>query len=458
MSLQALPPDPALPGLRIASDQEQMRDFFRRHLRPLPATDWEIESCRLSRVHYHRAQRCSLRYTLRLVDGRTRRERPQWVTGLMYAGDRAERIWRKLRAADRQPEVPDAFGTFEPLAFIPDLEMLAQVFPYDRHLPALSRLTIDPVRGLESVFLGQFGPGDWHIEDCGVKPVQYRIGRVAVLRYEVEARTASMTTSERKCFFAKVYRDAEQAERTHRVLETLSDRPAEGTGGLTVAKPVAYLRDLGVVVQEKVPGRSLQQILLQGADGSAVEQAARALAVFRRGRVDRLPRHGRDDEVTVLQRAGQVLGWACPHLRGQVEAVVSAVVARLDEVPLQPTHRELRTDHIFLDGDRVAVVDLDSCAASDPVLDPARILGDLAGLPLRLGTADDGRWDAAAQAFAEEYLRSAPEAWRARLLPHYAGALLKEAVDFFRHLEPRWPESVAVLIHEAEDSLSRRDW
>jgi hypothetical protein len=457
MSLQPLPSDPALPGLSIASDEEQMREVLRCHLRPLPATDWEIEECRLSRVHYHRAQRCSLRYTLRLVDGRTRHERTQWVTGLIYAGDRAARIWRKLLAADPRREVPEAFGTFEPLAFIPELEMLAQVFPYDRHLPGLARLTLDPPPDLEPVLLAEFGPGDWHIEACRVEPVQYRIGRVAVLRYKVKARTGSMTTGETKCFFAKVYRDAEQAERSHRVLETLWDRrPPAGTGGLTVARPVAYLGDLGVVLQEEVAGRSLQQILLRDADASAVGQAARALAAFRRGGVDGLPRHRLDGEVAVLQRAGQVLGWACPHLRGRVEAVVDAVVGGLDEAALQPTHRELRTDHILLDGDRVAVVDLDSCAASDPVLDPARVLADLAGLPLRLGPSDDGRWEAAAHAFAEEYLRSAPEAWRARLVPHYAGALLKEAVDFFRHLEASWPENVAVLIQEAEDALSGR--
>jgi hypothetical protein len=457
MSLEALPADPALPGLRIASDEDRMRELFRRHLRPLRAGALDIEACRLSRVHYHRGDRCSLRYTLRLIDRDTGRERSQWVTGLIYAGDRAARIWRKLRVSDPRREIPRVFRTFEPISFIPDPRMIAQVFPYDRHLPALSRLTLTPPPDLEPVFLAEFGPGDWQIAACSVEPVQYRIGRAAVLRYEVEARTRSTPTGERKRFFAKVYRQEEQGERAQRVLRALWDRPRAGAG-LTVPKPVAYLSDLRTVVQEQARGTSLRQILLQGHDGSAVEEAARALNVFRLGREVALPPHRPDAEVAVLERASQLLGWACPQLQGQVETLVDTIVGRLDEVSPEPTHGELKTDHIFLDGDVLAVVDLDSCSRSDPVLDPARVLADLASLPLRLGMLDDVRWKAAAHAFAEEYLRGAPRGWRARLVPHYAGALLKEAVDLFRHLEPRWPEKVPMLIEEAEGALSRRDW
>jgi hypothetical protein len=457
MSGEALPADPALPALRIASDPDRMQELFARHLRPVRAAAYDIQDCRLSRVHYHRADRCSLRYTLRLIDRDTGREQSQWVTGLIYAGDRAARIWRKLRASEARPQIPQVFRTFEPLSFIPDLNMIAQVFPYDRHLPALSRLTLTPPPELEPVFLAAFGPGDWHMAFCSVEPVQYRIGRAAVLRYEVEARTPSMTTGERKSFYVKAYRKEEQGERARRVLQALWDRPRPGVG-FTVPKPVAYLSDLRTLVQEEARGTSLQQILLQGRDASAVRQAARALSVFRRGRIVGLPHHRLDSEIVVLRTAGRLLGWACPQLAGRVESVVETVVARLDEVPPEPTHGELKTAHIFLAGDSPAVVDLDSCAVSDPMLDPARVLADLAGLPLRLGPPDDGRWKAAADAFVEEYCRAAPRAWRDRLLPHYAGALLKEAVDFFRHLEPGWAEKVPLLIDEAEDALSRREW
>ena len=455
MSLAAFPVDPALPGLQIASDHEEMRELLRRHLRPLPTNGWDIRDCRLSRVHYHRGDRCTLRYTLRLVEPRTGRERSQWATGLICADDRAGRIWRKLRAADPRQEVPQAFATFEPLSLIPDLEMLVQIFPYDRHLPTLLRLTAVPLPDLEPLFLSQFGSGDWRIETWSNEPVQYRPGRVAVLRHTVQAREALLATSEKKRFYVKVYRDEEEAEQAHRVLQLLRDRAR--VGGVTVAEPIAYLSGLRALVLGEVFGTSLQEILLQRQDApAAVRKAARALAGFQREPVAGLRHHRLQDEVAALKRAGQFLEWACPHLRAQVEAIVSAVVADLDEVPPGPTHRELRTDHIFLDGGRLALIDLDSCAAADPLLDPARVLADLAGLSLRLDLADDGRWKAAARVFAEEYLRDAPGPWRNRLFLHYAGAVLKEAVDFFRHQEPHWPENIATLVEEARDALSRR--
>src|SRR5437016_5894813 len=140
MNLEAFPADPGLPQLKIASDPEVMREMFRGHLSPLPGRVYHIQDCLLSWVRYLRDVRCTLQYTLRLLEPGTGRERNQWVSGVIYAEDRAERMWRKLRAAHPGQEVPQAFLTFEPVSLIPDLNMLVQVFPYDRRIPALPLL------------------------------------------------------------------------------------------------------------------------------------------------------------------------------------------------------------------------------------------------------------------------------------------------------------------------------
>jgi hypothetical protein len=454
MSAEPLPTDPALAALRRASDRDEMLELFRQHLRPV-STSYDIEGCRLSRIHYHRGDRCGLRYTLRVVDHETGRERSQWVTGLIYAGDRAARVWRKLRASDPRREIPQAFPTFEPLAFLPELQLIAQVFPYDRHLPGLPRLTLAPPPDLEPLFLAQLGPGSGQIASCRVAPVQYRIGRAAVLRYEVEARAGSSSASAVKTYYAKVYRREEQAERARRVLRALADRPEAGPG-FAVPEPLAYLSELRTLVQDEARGTSLRQLVSDGDEGSAVREVARALSAFRREPVRDLPRHRLDGELAALKAASELLGCACPQIAARLEAVAAAIAARLDEVPAEPTHGELKSSHLFVSGDGVAVVDLDSCAASDPMLDPARLLADLAGLRLRAG--DGGRWQVAADAFADAYLSAVPRPAHRRLVPHYAAALLKEAVDFFRHLEPGWPEKVPILVEEAENALSRREW
>src|SRR5207249_10768799 len=100
LSLDVFPADPALPQLQIYSDPELMREVFRGSLCPLPGRVYHIDDCLLSWVRYLRGVRCTLQYTLRLVEPETGRERSQWVSGVICAEDRAERIWRKLRAAD----------------------------------------------------------------------------------------------------------------------------------------------------------------------------------------------------------------------------------------------------------------------------------------------------------------------------------------------------------------------
>src|SRR5438477_586989 len=344
-----------------------MREVFREYLSPLPGSVHHIQDCLLSWVRYLPGVRCTLQYTLRLVESGTGRTQNQWVSGVIYAEDRAERSWRKLRAAHAGQEDPPAFETFEPVSFIPDLNMVVQVFPYDRRLPTLPLVMTRPSTALEHQFFAWLGPGDWHPVDWNIQPIRYRAGARAVLRYETEIQDAMTGRREKKRFYVKVYR-REEGEQTYQVLQALWKR-AEAGG----------------------------------------------------------------------------------------DRIIGAVVAGIEEVPSGPTHRDLNPDHILLEGDRIALIDLDFFAEADPVLDAATFLAHLCSMPLRFPVTHD-RVRLAARAFAEEYFSHVPRAWRDRVPPHYAGATLKAAVGFFRRQEPRWTEKIAALVKEARDSLDRRLW
>jgi Phosphotransferase enzyme family len=454
---KAFPADPDLPQLAIASDPGLMLEAFRTHLRPLTRETYHVQDCQLSRIRYRRSARCVLQYTLRLVEPRTGREWSQWVTGVVAAEDRAERLWQRLQAADPEQEVPVAFLTFEPLGFIPTLKMLVQVFPYDRRLPGLRGLMTRPSPDLEPLLMSGFGAGRWRVERWDVEPIRYRAQLGAVLRYTVHARDAATGRKEVKRFYAKAYRD-DEGGRAYQVLQTLWGRAQSGGEGFTVGKPMAYLSGLHALIQEEAPGAPLQQVLLQGfGESTAVRKAARTLAVFNREDMATVRRHSRADEIADLQRAGTLLQWVCPHLKAEVEATLDAVAAGLEDVPPGPTHRDLKPDHILLDGDRLALLDLDWCTGADPVLDPATLLATLVSMPFRLPMPHD-RAQMAAQAFADEYFVRVPRAWRRRLPLHYAGAVLKEAVGFFRRQEPEWPGTIAALVEEARNSLAGRIW
>src|SRR5206468_22247 len=84
----------------------------------------------------------------------------------------------------------------------------------------------------------------------------------------------------------------------------------------------------------------------------------------------------------------------------------------------------LKPDHVFLAGDRVIFIDLDSVVLGDPVRDPAHMFAYVAGrVGLDAMTAEQAR--AAARLFAAEYFDRVPGAWRRRFGLHCAGALVQ---------------------------------
>jgi hypothetical protein len=456
VSVGSFADDPAFPQLKTTTDPASMKHTFRTHLRPVGTKVYDIEDCRFIRLRYRQGSRCFLQYTLRLLEPDTGRERDVQVTGLLYAEkDKAEQAWRELQATDPHQEIPKAWLTFEPVSFVPELDMLVQVFPYDRRLPSLPLLAAGPPPELEPLLVGRFGPGDWRVEAWNVEPVRYR-DQGAVLRYTAKARNAATGGTGEKSFYAKVYRH-EKGERTYQALRALRDRPS-AREGFSVVRPVAYLSDYRALILEEAPGMALDEILLGDGDATAaVRRVARALAAFNRGDAPAGTRpHLLADQVAVLEKAGRVLGWACPHLRPEVESVIEGVLAGLQEVPLGPTHRDLSPDHIFLDGGRTIFIDLDSFAKADPVLDPAHLLVRLAKPAQFPISRERGR--TAAREFAEEYFARVPAAWQERLPFHYAGALLKAAHGLFRRQVPDWPDKIATLLEEAKASLAGRVW
>jgi hypothetical protein len=457
VSVGSFAADPAFPQLKIATDPALMKETFRTHLRPVGGKVYDIEDCRLVRIRYRQDSRRFLLYTLRLVEPDTGRERDVQLTGLLYAQkDRAKQAWRKLQATDPQQEIPDGWLTFEPVSFVPELEMLVQVFPYDRRLPALPLLAAGPPPELEPVLLGRFGPGEWRVEAWKIEPVRYR-DQGAVLRYTAKGRNAATGRRIERRFYAKVYRN-EKGKKTYQALRALW-KQARARESFSVVRPLAYLSDLRALILEEAPGTPLDEILLRERDTTeAVRRVAQALAAFNQGDAPATTQqHLLADQAAVLERARRLLGWACPHLREEVESIIEGVLAGLEEVPLMPTHRDLKPDHIFVDGERTIFIDLDSLAKADPVLDPAYLLARLAAMPALFPIPPE-RARTAAREFAEEYFAHVPSTWQERLPFHYAGALLKISFGLFGRQVPDWPDRIATLLEEARASLGGRVW
>jgi hypothetical protein len=216
-----------------------------------------------------------------------------------------------------------------------------------------------PSPKLERPLLASFGPGEWHTEAWKVELIRYRAELAATLRFTVQARDDTVGRTDERRFYAKVYRD-EGGERTYRALKALRSRTNVDNEKFTVASPISYSSKLKVLLQE-------------GDASPAVRKAAEALAALQLEHIPTPQHHPLPNEVAALERTGTILRWACPHLGAEIEETVGTVVASLEEVPPAQTHRDLKLDHILLDGNRPSLVDFDNFAAADPVLHVANV-------------------------------------------------------------------------------------
>jgi hypothetical protein len=274
----------------------------------------------------------------------------------------------------------------------------------------------------------------------------------------MRAREAATGRTEERRYYAKVHRERERSGEAHRVIGQLWEASAEGS--FAVGRPVAYLDELKTVVQEEVGGTPLDGTLRQEADPTwAARKVARALAALHQSGVVVERRHGVREEARLLRRAAEDVRSAHPRLGTEVEEILGAAVATLEDAPTAPTHGELRPLHMLLEGDRLALVDLDTFAARDPVLEAADVaytLARVAGGRSHLRGSERG-W-AVARAFVEEYFGRVPEAWRARLPVRYAAAVLKKAAVLARQRAQDPPEGTESLLREARDSLEGKIW
>ena len=274
MSVGSFPTDPAFPQLKIATGAGLMKETFRTNLRPVGGKVYDIEDCRLIRLRYRQDSRCFLLYTLRLVEPHTGRERDVQVTGLLYAEkNKAEQTWRKLKATDPRQEIPDAWLTFEPVSFVPELDMLVQVFPYNHRLPTLPLLAAGPPPELEPLLLGRFGPGDWRVQAWNVQPVRY-LDQGVVLRYTARARNAATGRRREKSFYAKVYRHEKAGANLPSAARVVE--PGRRQRRLHRSKASSLSKRPRALILEEAPGTPLDEILLgEGDTTGAVRRVAR---------------------------------------------------------------------------------------------------------------------------------------------------------------------------------------
>ena len=448
------PAHPCFPQLKTACDPARMLAIMRRHLRPV-REGFQIEACLPVRFRFRNSgSRCILQYALRVAEVNGSGS-SLWVTVVIHAqpGD-AEKAWTEQQAADslRTKSIP--LLKWEPLTYIPELQMLIQVFPHDRLVPNLPIVLSGPWPELEEKLLGSFGPGKWLLEQKMVEPLRYLYGDSAVVRYTLTARNTLTSEKETKRFYAKVYR-TRHGEEIFGLLQG-ARKQASLAGSFSVVESVTYCAEQRCMVLREAEGLSLQDLLAGAGDPlSAALKVARALAAFHQSGVPATRHRSAEDQIDFLNRAAMLLCWGCPGSSELIHGLVREVGAGLRDGPAVPIHWDLKSDHVFLDGDRVMFVDLDTVCLGDPARDPAHLAAHI-GCRIDSPEMPADLAHTVCQGLINEYFALVPPEWHHQFKLQYIIAVLEAASGLFKRQEPNWAERATAAIEAAQTVFSAR--
>jgi tRNA A-37 threonylcarbamoyl transferase component Bud32 len=445
---------PPSQSVSAAHDPEVMRATLQRYLAAPGRAAFHVQECRITNKRRRDGSCGTVQYDVRLEDSTTGHAWNQIVTGISYGGTRTRRVWDSIRRSAALDTDSALEIALPPFAYVPELDLLLQVFPHDHRMPALARLIGGPPPELAPTLLEEFGSGNWELSSWDAATVQYRVDMRVILRLIVGTTDTTTGRTSRREFYAKVYRDADEGRRAYRAQYDLHER-ASATGiHLVVPKPIIFADELRTLVTESIPGTTLSEIIERG-EGSldAVKCAARAVAEFHHLDVV-APERSLAEDLTRLREAQDIVAFARPDLADAVRGMVQTVASSLESAPSSLIHGDLKPEHILIDGDRAALIDFDLVGAADPIIDIAHLLGFLRA-PQERSRSRGEETQHVGQVFIDEYFRHVPDSGRARLPLYHAVTSIHRAAGLCRRPGEKHQQRVEDVLREGQAFLER---
>ena len=359
----ALPQDAALPQLASALNETGMAGVFGDLLRH--GSTARIERCRVERVKYRPGRNLAVSYVLDLQDDRgpyTQRVAARFCS----AGESARRHAKAL-ARTQQPS-----RTGLRLSHHAGLDMAAHWWPNDAKLAAGAVLADDDAlhhRWLPPVLQAAgHGALDGH---------RVALAQV-VAEHRVTARVDMRTVQgDSVAVYAKA--DAEcRGPVTHAVMHSLWHSEARRSGRLVLPRPLLWQPDSGLHWQMAVPGLALLDAMPARGEGLAAAAGA-LVAALHTTPAPAAPRLGGVELRQRLQEVLAVLGRVCPEHAGQAGRLAGPLEAGLAHTLAAEActlHGDLHPRNLLVDGDRLALIDLDSARQGPALLELGAWLAD----------------------------------------------------------------------------------
>jgi aminoglycoside phosphotransferase (APT) family kinase protein len=331
------------------------------------------------------------------------------------------------------------------LEFTPE-GVLPRIYTADDRLPWLSKAT--DMNEMQRLFSELPGYAD-QAKLQEIFPVRYKPGLRCVIRYTVEM------PSGKEMFYGKTF--SGNAERLMKTITDLHKSSQENPDMPLISSPVAVWPEIEMILQAAVPdGIEFTHFAYDQRQEASVREewmfkAGRALGVFHNDSTAPSETKTIFDDLGDLREFPLIMAKIEPDLATKYEEVIQQINTKVNhfkESKAVASHGAMRTDQFILQGDRLALIDLDSYCWANPARDLGNFLAYLCWKAIR--QPEHAQFvERAGRAFLEGYLSVQDDIDEKWLSVYQAASLLKIAGRRFRSLTYlEWP-LVIHLIHAA---------
>lgn len=226
-----------------------------------------------------------------------------------------------------------------------------------------------------------------HVDVRAISVVRYKPGLRCLLAYDLAVHDAAGAVEELPVMGKVRLQSADTS--THDLLEALwtgNFGSSDEDDGIAVPEPLGWVADVHMIVQRRVAGMSLSQ-LLEGPSGLRLaRRTADAIHKLHRTSAPARRRHTVDDELRILRQRLTGVAQVRPNDRARIERLLEGCVqlgVRVREGSVCGIHRDFYPDQLVVDGDRLFLTDLDLYAEGPPALDVGNFVAHVEEYSLR---------------------------------------------------------------------------
>lgn len=361
-----------------------------------------------------------------------------------------ERLSTRLEPFAASGRVDPLNGVGTPRLF-PETQHAYWFYPFDPSMPRLA-MANDPAK-VAAVLYGieELGNLAEAARSLSIERVRYMPEIVGILRYTLDLPGTPAR------IFGKV-QPGGRGLRAMKIVQSLWRAAKKYPGYLNLPRPLGYVDDMGMMLEEAVKGRPVSSMRTSNEFAMVGNAAAEAIAVVHESDVETDRRIDIEREIARLDQVAEQFTYVLPEghflLKDLIRHMRDRVRKTVDENVL-PTHGDLKYDQFLFHNDRYTLLDFDYFAMAETSYD----LGKFCGYLIPSQPKDWTQSMAAEEVrdgFIRRYRELRPDATLQRFQIYEALSLALRAMAYMWTQLPGWEQGAETFLVLAYERLKSR--